>query len=244
VRASEIFKAAARARGVSAKFSAKKIDRGWERFQKVVKSIQEDRSYVKAGLLGSKANAKRKAKPRVIEDSTAVDFAKAQAAINPVLLAVLAHAARSHATREQPTNVQVGIWNEFGTTTAPARPFIRPAFQKNRAEYTAMLALFVKAQVMTGRRTYVQTLALIGQRMAADMKNYVTQGPQIGPPNAPGYLAEKIRRGYWKAQKRKGLQVEGPIPPPRTLVNTGSMVTSITYGVVPRSSGTPKKGTP
>jgi hypothetical protein len=250
VRASEIFKAAARARGVSAKFSAKKIDRGWERFANGMKSLQTDKSFVKAGLLGSKANRKRKAPARIFGESHAAEFAKAQAAINPVLLAVLAHAGRTHNSREQPTNVEIGIWNEFGSKTHPARPFIRPAFEKNRAEYLNLLALFVKAHVMTGRRTYVQTLGLIGQRMAADMKNYVTQGPQIPPPNSGypnterGYWAEKLRAGYWKQQKRneslarrKKPPVEGPIPPPRTLVNTGSMVNSITYGVVARSSG-------
>jgi hypothetical protein len=253
MRASEIFKAAARARGVSAKFSAKKIDRGWERFANGVKSLQTDKSYVKAGLLGSKANKRRKAPPRAFDDRSA-EFAKAQAAINPVLLAILAHAGRSHASKQQPTNVEIGVWNEFGSKNHPARPFIRPAFERNRAEYMNLLALFVKAHVMTGRRTYVQVLGLIGQRMAADMKNYVTQGPQIPPPNSGypnttrGYWAEKLRRGYWKVQKRNASLAkrnkpvpEGPIPPPRTLVDTGVMVNSITYGVIARSSGDLKR---
>lgn len=220
MRASQIFKAAARARGVSAKFSAKKIDRGWERFANAMKSMQTDKSYVKAGLLGKKATRPRKGQ-------------KGQ---------------------KTPSNVEIGIWNEFGSKDRPARPFIRPAFEKNRASYMMLLALLVKAHVMTGRRTYVQTLGLIGQRMAADMKNYVTQGPQIPPPNSGypnterGYWAEKLRKGYWKQQKRNASlarrskpPVEGPIPPPRTLVDTGSMVNSITYGVVARSTGDVKR---
>lgn len=123
------------------------------------------------------------------------------------------------------SNAEVGIINEFGTSTQPARPFIHPAFTKHRAEYVAMLKKFT-GQVLKGTITFDRALEIIGLRMAADMKNFVTQGDQVPPPNAPSTIQRKLRTSVF------GRTRIGPPVSPRTLVDTAGMVNSITHQVV------------
>jgi hypothetical protein len=240
-------KAVIRARGITSKMSIKKIDKGLKKIQNVVRSIQVDKSYVKAGLLGKAA--KKRPVPRFELKTTEEEwgFLKAQLAVHPALLAVIASEAkkRADAYNQKPmTNVELGIIHEFGTGRIPARPFIGPAFAKNRAGYIDTLKKLVKLSVYNGKMSYDRALGIMGLRMAADMKKYVTAGPPIPPPNAPKYFQEKVEKGYWKQEKRnRSLQKknkpipEGPPLPPRTLVDTGRMVNSITHAVVLRSTG-------
>jgi HK97 gp10 family phage protein len=238
------FKSISRAGSVVARFEVESIDKGLQRIQNTLKSIQTDKSYVKAGLLAGKAGKTRPAKLR-IEDERHAEFAKAQAAVNPILLALFAHHARKAAAAPL-TSVQVGIFNEFGTSTQPARPFIRPAFEQNRAAYMEILRRLVQQSVYQGKMPFTRALGIIGSKMAADMKKYVTAGSPIPPPNAPKYFQEKVERGYHKLNKRRSNAKqpisEGPIPPPRTLVDTGRMVGSITYAVIAKSTGDVKRG--
>jgi hypothetical protein len=229
-----------------AKATIRKIDKGLTRIRNAVRSIQLDKSYVKAGLLSGKGGKMHKPRTVRIENRDHADFIKAQVAINPVLLGVLAHKAEKVRERKtkQPTNVQLGIIHEFGRGHMPARPFIRPAFARHREDYLALLRMLVASSVYSGKMPFDKALRLIGVRMAADMKKYVTAGPPIPPPNSPAWAAEKARRGEWKlAQRRrraakKGLPVvEGPALPPRTLVDTGQMVNSIDYAIIHRTSG-------
>lgn len=109
------------------------------------------------------------------------------------------------------TNAEVAAFHEYGTSRIPARPFIAPAFRDNQVKYRNMLAIAAKKTI--GRQaSFDFFLRLIGAQMAADQKNYVTQGPPIPPPNAPSTI------------KAKGSS--------RTLVDTGAMVNSITYRIV------------
>jgi hypothetical protein len=209
----KLFKVASRVSGVVARFEVESIDRGMQRIGNTLKSIQTDKSYVKAGLLSGKAG-----KPRKGEKANL-------------------------------TSVQIGIWNEFGSDRVPARPFIRPSFEANRARYLELLTVLVRQAVYAGKMPFAKALAIIGQKMAADMKKYVTAGPPIPPPNEEHYFQEKVERGYHKIAKRRraaakaGKPVpEGPMLPPRTLVDTGMMVNSITYGVVLKSTGDVKAG--
>lgn len=223
--AKTLIKTVLRARGVTSKFSVTQIDRGLDRIRTQLKNIQTDKSYVKAGLMG-KANKPRPkgSKPK-----------------------------GSKATAEKPlTSVQLGIIHEFGMGHVPARPFVRPAFDRNKSLYLELLKRMVRDAVYAGKMPYTRALGIIGARMSADIKKYVTTGPQIPPPNQgypdSGYFLEKVNRGYWKDTERnrrraeKGQEVkEGPRPPPRTLVDTGRMIGSITWGVVARSTGDTKK---
>jgi hypothetical protein len=125
--------------------------------------------------------------------------------------------AGSSAKREDGlSNPELGVIHEFGTSRIPARPFLRPAIRKHADEYTRALEGVLK-RALNGE-DYERGLKLIGQKASADVKNFVTRGPAIPPPNAPATLARK------EAKRRPGSK--GAV---RTLVDTGRMVGSISY---------------
>lgn len=88
------------------------------------------------------------------------------------------------------TNVAVAAANEFGTRTIPARPFIASTFAAHRAEYEALGAKLTKASA-EGRLTVTAALGLIGAKAAADIKETVTQGAGVQPPNDPETIKRK-----------------------------------------------------
>lgn len=200
--------------GRGGRVSVSAINKGLDQIRTKLKNLQADRTYVKAGLTGTKATKRRKEKGKA-------------AAL---------------------TNVELGIIHEFGTSTIPARPFIKPAFLKHKAEYLSLLAEIVKGSVYAGNMRLDRALGIIGSKMAADMKNFVTQGPMIKPFNQGypdrGYWLQKLMKGQeWRDNERKRRRarnmpvLEGPTAPPRTLVDTGRMVGAITWGVVHASTG-------
>jgi hypothetical protein len=150
---------------------------------------------------------------------------------------------KSARSGEKLTNAKLAIMMEYGTPRAPARPFIGPAFQKHRAEYAARLRELLKSLVNPGHKSYTDVLNMLGLKASADFKNFVTQGSEVPPPNAPSTLAKKMRRDManWEAKgrrsrKRPGTVKEGPVMAPRTLVDTGRMVGAISHVVVRRSA--------
>lgn len=156
-----------------------------------------------------------------------------------------AAAVRGEEGGEPLTNVKLALIHEFGAPAKgiPARPFILASFAKNRERYRAMLTVAVRRGIIAGvargfegAQEYLRLLELIGAQMAADMKAYVTQGPTIPPPNAPATLARKLERGkaelarrQRKALKRGDDPRQVKVAEPRTLVDTGRMVNSITW---------------
>ena len=125
------------------------------------------------------------------------------------------------------TNGQLGLIHEFGTSTIPARPFLRPVMNARADEDQTILANIAKRALDTKGSSRDRDLGLLGQKAAADVKNYITQGNPIPPPNAPATIARKEKK------RRRGST--GSV---RTLVDTGRMVAAITHQVVK----TPKKG--
>lgn len=108
------------------------------------------------------------------------------------------------------SNVELAIVQEFGTSRIPARSFIASPFRKNRGQYKDLLKVLLAKKVFKGEAGYGKALALIGQKMAADMKAAIVEG--IPPPNAPSTIAAK-----------------GSSTP---LIDTGALKNSITYAVV------------
>lgn len=126
--------------------------------------------------------------------------------------------ASEHKSQKRPdgsnlTNAELASINEFGLGNAPPRPFIGPPFRLNRKKYMKRLITAYKAALKAGRPSKVTTeLGRLGLMMEADIKNYVTQGPGVPPPNAPSTIA------------RKGSS--------RTLVDSSEMINSVTSKVV------------
>lgn len=128
------------------------------------------------------------------------------------------------------TSARLALIHEFGAPEAgiPARPFILPSFEKNREAYRRLLIGLIKTAVFRGQMPFSKALALIGAKMAADMKAFVVGGAPIPPPNSPATIARKLAKGAWKGRPAPA---EGP-GSPRTLVDTGRMVGAITWEVV------------
>lgn len=110
-------------------------------------------------------------------------------------------------------NVELAAIHEFGTQdgVVPERSFIRSTFDANRQAYHAQLRVLLQRvyELKTDPR---QVLALMGERIAADMKRRITTGSGIPPPLKPATI------------RRKGST--------RPLVDTGRLLDSITYEVV------------
>lgn len=126
------------------------------------------------------------------------------------------------------SNVDLALIHEFGAPAAniPERSFVRSTFTKNKQEYSALLKKLAKG-LFAGKseQTAEQILGLVGTKMAADMKNTITEG--LSPANAPDVYARKLAKGT-----AAGL--------PKPLVDTGQLLDSITWDVV--LGDKPKKG--
>lgn len=142
-------------------------------------------------------------------------------------------------------NAELALVMEFGSPAKniPARPWISAAFKKNQAVYVDLLAKGLK-QVYEGKMDAPTLLGLVGAKAAADVKNYVTQGAQVPPPNSPATMQRKIEKGYGQQARRdrhngNASATEGPLASPRTLVDTGKMVGAVTWQVVASEKSTP-----
>ena len=121
---------------------------------------------------------------------------------------------------EEMTNAEIGIVHEYGTERVPARPFIRPAFEKHYRAYLRDALQLVKGDKTRKPMRVSKVLGIFGAKLAADMKNFVTQGAPIPPPLAASTLKRK------KKKTRRGSKRE-----PRPLIDTGRMIGSITWKV-------------
>lgn len=110
-------------------------------------------------------------------------------------------------------NVEIAVTQEFGTRDGhvPPRSFVLAPFKANRSRYMQRLKSFA-TRLLLGKVSLDKVLSLIGQQMAADMKARIKEG--ISPPNAESTIKKK------KSTK--------------PLVDTGQLLTSITYSVARR----------
>lgn len=165
-----------------------RINHGIDEFKKRLEVQAMKKSYVKAGVMGGahKPESHAHGTPRP---------AKAVPARNGSV-----------------TNAQLASIHEFGLGNVPARPFIRPPFAANRAAYLEILkAGYYQALVKGDTNAFRRTLGLVGAKMAADIKKYVTDGNNLAP------LAQSTI-------DRKGSS--------RPLVDTGQLINSVTYEVI------------
>lgn len=124
------------------------------------------------------------------------------------------------------TNVELAAIHEYGAPGAgiPERSFMRSTFDDNRFEYIGMLNKMVRA--IYEQRVKIKTvLGTIGAKMAADMKNRIAEG--IPPPNSPEVFMRKLLGSKYAEQR---FNETGATPKP--LVDTGQLVSSITWAVV------------
>ena len=119
--------------------------------------------------------------------------------------------------RDGITTGQLAVAMEFGTQNAPARSWIGRTFDQKRGEVQADMQRLL-GHIVGGELTVDKALNVLGAKYSAAVKNTVTQGEQIQPPNAPSTLARKL------AKTR-----EGAANGVRTLIDTGRMVGAVTW---------------
>jgi hypothetical protein len=133
------------------------------------------------------------------------------------------------------TNVTLAATHEFGVPgKLPERSFVRSSFDKHREEYWTLLRSLVGTWFIAASRMPLhQALGIIGLKMAADMKAGILEGAGIPPPNAPATIARKLAKGKWNRRSpEKVAEMMAAGKGPRTLIDTGQLVRSITHEVV------------
>jgi hypothetical protein len=87
-----------------------------------------------------------------------------------------------------PSLAQVAAWTEFGTSTAPERPFMRGGIRKALPAVSRTAARDLAA-VAEGRKTMHGALEMAGVIGAGSVKEYMN-GPHF-VPNSPATIARK-----------------------------------------------------
>lgn len=67
---------------------------------------------------------------------------------------------------------QVAFWQEFGTKSAPPRPFFRPAIEENKSKWVNLVDSGANA-VLEGRASMNQVFSGLGLMAEADIKNKI-----------------------------------------------------------------------
>lgn len=119
--------------------------------------------------------------------------------------------------RDGITNGQLAVAMEFGTANIPARSWVGLTFDKARGEVQSDMQRLL-GHIVDGKITVDKALNVLGAKYSAAVKNTVTQGEQIQPPNAPSTLARKLVKTR-----------EGAANGVRTLIDTGRMVGAVTW---------------
>jgi len=136
-----------------------------------------------------------------------------------VAVGVIGQKATEHAEQIGPdgqpvpsplTVAEVAHMNHYGTSTAPARPFMLIAMHLHQDELRRLQAR-LGLGLLQGKLTLEQALGLLGEATAAKIKQTIADGKQHFTPNAPATVA------------RKG----GDTP----LINFGQLRGAITYAV-------------
>lgn len=104
----------------------------------------------------------------------------------------------------------VAMWNEYGTSTSPARPFLRTTLVNNSDEWAdgfrKMSLAFIQGK---------GDLETIADKMGVAMQTGIleTIDSNMPPPNSVATVRQKVERGMT----------------PRTLIDSGVMRDSISY---------------
>ena len=90
--------------------------------------------------------------------------------------------------QEALTVAQVASFMEFGTATAPERPFMRLAILNN-SEEIAKLAKVLTAKVLTGEMSREKAMGVLGEFVKSKMVQSIDSN--IPPPNEPSTIRAK-----------------------------------------------------
>lgn len=119
---------------------------------------------------------------------------------------------------------QVAYWNEYGTYSSPARPFMRPMLHKNNRNILAKLKHEYSMALRNGQNT-LNVLSIIGEDVVSKIQAQILA--TYSPANAPITLS-----GGWMHNKKSG-KLFYVIPKVGThpLMDTGVMYQTCSYQV-------------
>lgn len=102
---------------------------------------------------------------------------------------------------------QVARWNEYGTSSAPSRPFMRPAVFEKKQELTAFLRSEYK-KAFKDKKNTMEVLKKFGEKVVLEIQTQILTGNYV--PNAPATIKAKGGRS-------------------KPLYDTGLMLNSVNY---------------
>ena len=92
------------------------------------------------------------------------------------------------ADADAPTVADVAIWNHYGTTNIPARPFIALALETHKPELRKLFARIGRG-VVEGKVAAEQALGLMGESVAGAIKAQIADG--VPPQNEESTIDRK-----------------------------------------------------
>ena len=129
---------------------------------------------------------------------------------------------------------QVAIYNEYGTSRIPPRPFMRPTAESQKGEWSRTTGKVV-SQVLRGKMSAEQGMTLVAQKAAGDIRQTITQvfEPELSPVTV--LLRQWRKEGKYITGKTvgdaaravaEGQRGEGVTTKP--LIDTGHMLATCT----------------
>ena len=124
------------------------------------------------------------------------------------------------------------FFNEFGTSRAPARPFMRLTAERHSKEWAELFVRVTDGKIIEDPNIARRAFTLIGRMAMLDMQDTIKSN--VPPPNAPATRRRKEGRTIIEAdgrevkhdQKKHGDQAYAG-----TLYDTGEMLQSINFRV-------------
>lgn len=84
--------------------------------------------------------------------------------------------------------IEIAIYNHFGTSTVPARPWLSNALRGNRAKYRRLMRDLAK-KALNGDVSMDTIAEFLGQQAVGDIQKEMTN--LRTPPNAPSTIRQK-----------------------------------------------------
>lgn len=104
---------------------------------------------------------------------------------------------------------EYAVYNEFGTSRIPGRPFMRTTANEHQNEWCETLAGALKGEILKDNAK--GAMGLVGEQMKAHIQQTIQKGSFA--PNAPRTVAIKRKKGK--------------VEPDHPLIDTGQMIASI-----------------